>query len=133
MKISHVLIGSFLTVTLLGGCASTGNRVLKSETEKTVSTKLQQGKSTKTQVKKLYGDPTTTSFTDAGNEVWKYTFEDVTGDAVNYIPVVNWFGSSFSGSKKELTILFDKDDIVQRFSMVDSDVKRKSGVYNLGS
>ncbi len=133
MHISRALIGSFVAVALLGGCASTGNRVLKSETEQTVASKLQQGVSTKTQVKQLFGDPTTTSFTDGGNEVWKYSFEDVSSDAINYIPVVNWLGASYSGSKKELTILFDKNDIVQRFSMVNSDVKRKSGLYNLGS
>jgi hypothetical protein len=54
----------------------------------------------------------------------------VTSDAINYVPVLNWLGSSASGTKKELVILFDKANVVQRYSMSESDVKVKTGLYN---
>ena len=50
-------------------------------------------------------------------------------DAVNYIPVVNWFGSSMSGTRKELVVLFDDSDVVKRVNMSESDVKTKSGIF----
>ncbi|WP_256800330.1 hypothetical protein [Klebsiella pneumoniae] len=53
---------------------------------------------------------------------------DVSLDAVSYIPVVNWFGSSASGTKKELVIMFDGDK-VQRYSMSESPVSTKTGVF----
>ena len=55
---------------------------------------------------------------------------NVTSDLVNYIPVVNWLGSSQSGTRKELVILFDRANVVQRFSMSESKVKVKTGLFN---
>jgi hypothetical protein len=50
-------------------------------------------------------------------------------DAVNFIPVVNLFGSSMSGKRKELVILFDDADVVKRFNMSESDVQTKTGLF----
>jgi hypothetical protein len=52
------------------------------------------------------------------------------GDAVNFIPVVNLFGSSASGQKKELVVLFDSNNVVKRYSMSESAVSRKTGIFN---
>jgi predicted neutral ceramidase superfamily lipid hydrolase len=52
------------------------------------------------------------------------------GDAVNYIPVINLFGSSASGQKKELVVLFDSNNIVKRYSMSESAVSQKTGIFN---
>jgi outer membrane protein assembly factor BamE (lipoprotein component of BamABCDE complex) len=114
----------------LGGCASAGNQTLKAETEQTIGSKIVQGTTTKDEVRSMFGSPLSTNFTDGGLEIWKYELSDVTGDAVNYIPIVNLFGSSYSGTKKELVVLFDNDGIVKRYSMAESDVKTKTGLMN---
>jgi outer membrane protein assembly factor BamE (lipoprotein component of BamABCDE complex) len=114
----------------LVGCASKGNESLRKETEVSIGTKLTEGKTTKTEVRKMLGSPLKTSFTDGGLEMSTYEFDNVTSDAINYVPVLNWLGSSASGTKKELVILFDRANVVQRYSMSESDVKVKTGLYN---
>jgi hypothetical protein len=43
---------------------------------------------------------------------------------------VNWFGTSFTGTRKELVILFNDDGTVKRNSMSESDVQNKTGMFN---
>lgn len=52
----------------LAGCAGTGNDSLRSETEATVSTKIVDGKTTKDEVRSMFGSPLKTEFTDGD---WK--------------------------------------------------------------
>lgn len=117
-------------ILALAGCAGTGNDSLRSETEESVSTKVVEGKTTKDQVREMFGSPAKTEFTDGGLEIWRYEFAKMHGDAVNYIPVVNLFGSSASGKKKELVVMFDQKNVVKRYSMSVSDVSQKTGVFN---
>lgn len=112
----------------LAGCASSGNQSLKKESEASVKSKIIEGVTTKSDIKKTFGSASKTSFTDGGKEIWTYELADVSLDAVSYIPVVNWFGSSASGTKKELVIMFDGDK-VQRYSMSESPVSTKTGVF----
>jgi len=128
ITMKKVIIGAL--VLALTACASTGNEQLRTESESTISQKLVEGKTTKAEVKKALGAPLKTSFTDSGLEVWNYEFSNVSLDAVSYIPVVNIFGGSASGKKKELVVMFDQNNIVKRYSMNESDVKQKTGIFN---
>lgn len=95
------------------------------------SKKIFVGKTTQEQVKVHFGNPIETSYSDNGSlEIWKYKFSNVSLDFIGYVPVVNWFASSSSGKEKTLTILFDENSIVKRFSITDSDVKVKTGLIN---
>lgn len=114
----------------LTGCAGTGNDALRAETEQTVSTKIVDGKTQQYEVRTMFGSPAKTEFTDGGLEIWRYEFTKVHGDAVNYVPIVNLFGSSASGQKKELVVLFDQNGVVKRHSMSVSDVSTKTGIFN---
>lgn len=117
-------------VLVLAGCAGAGNESLRSETESTVSTKVVEGKTTKDEIRNMFGSPQKTEFTDGGLEIWRYEFAKMHGDAVNFIPVVNLFGSSASGTKKELVVMFDSNNVVKRYSMSVSDVTQKTGIFN---
>ena len=123
------LIPMALVLALLG-CASVGNETLRTETESTVKTKMVEGKTTKQEVRAMFGSPLKTTFTDSGLEIWTYEFSKVSADGISYIPIVNLFGATSSGIKKELVVLFDKNGIIQRFSMSESDVRHKTGVFN---
>ncbi len=113
---------------LLTGCATSGNDSLRDHNETTVSSYITEGETTKSEVVAAFGSPFDTSFTDGGKEIWEYAFSDISADAIAYIPVANWFGSSASGTQKKLTIMFD-DEIVQRYSMTESDVRTGTGLY----
>lgn len=114
-------------VFLVAGCASSGNQILKNETEESVNSKIIANKTTKNEVKAIFGSPDETSFTDGGKEIWKYFLVNASADAISYVPIVNLFASSTSGTKKELVILFN-NNLVERFTMSESDHSVKYGL-----
>ncbi|MDC0914280.1 hypothetical protein OAQ75_02520 [Gammaproteobacteria bacterium] len=123
----------FLTLSFLiiASCGSTsGNRVLLAESELSVDSKIIEGVTTQSEIKAMFGSPFETTFTDGGMEIWKYRFDNLDADAVNYIPIVNMFTQSYSGDRKELVILFNDNGTVKRSSMAESDVTTKAGLFN---
>ncbi len=130
LKITSAMPIVIVLAIALAGCASVGNETLRAETETSVQGKMVEGKTTKSEVRSMFGSPLKTTFTDGGLEVWTYEFSKVSADAVSYIPIVNLFGATASGKKKELVVLFDTTGITKRFSMSESDVKQKTGVFN---
>lgn len=119
-----------ISLSLLSGCATVGNDSLKDENKQTLSSKIFEGKTTMQEVKSMLGSPMNTSFTDSGLEVWTYEISQMSADATSYIPVVSLFAGSSSGTKKELTILFDEKEIVRKYKMSESAVKARTGLFN---
>lgn len=115
-----------MIATTLAGCASSGNQKLKNETETSVQSKIQEGKTSKAEVKSYFGSPDAVSYTDGGNEIWKYAFAKVKVNGTTFIPFYGLFHNGTNGTKKELTILF-KDDKVQKYTMAESALNTKSG------
>jgi hypothetical protein len=127
-KVNVSLLVTLVSVLILSGCASSGNESLKEETELTVSAKVVEGQTTAAEIKAMFGSPYETTYTDSGSLIWKFRLDDLKSDAINYIPIVNWFGSSVSGTRKELVVLFDENDVVKRSNMSESAVKTKTGI-----
>jgi len=121
-----------LSFVIVGGCstASGGNQTLKNETEASATSKIINNVTTQAEIRAMFGSPYETTFTDGGMEIWKYRLDDLRGDAINYVPILNLFGSSYSGTRKELVLLFNDDGTVKRNSMSESAVQNKSGVLN---
>jgi outer membrane protein assembly factor BamE (lipoprotein component of BamABCDE complex) len=117
----------FFMVLLVSGCASIGNESIRKESESSVAQKITEGKTSKDEIRSMFGSPISISFTDSGLAIWKYELSNMSADAVSYIPVVNLFGTSSSGTKKELTVLFDEKGIVKRYAMNESPVQIKTG------
>lgn len=130
MKRLLITTSAVALALLISGCASVGNETLRQESEASVSKKIVEGKTTKGEVRSMFGSPVKTSFTDAGLEIWNYEFSNVSADAVSFVPIVNIFGASASGKKKELVVLFNDKGIVKRYAMSESEVKQKSGLFN---
>ena len=113
----------------LTGCVSSGNQILKKETAVSVKSKITEGVSTKAEVRKQFGSPMKTTFTDNGHEIWTYRLSHLSADAISYLPVIGLFGSSSSGTQKELVIMFNGDR-VQKYSLSESAVATKTGLFN---
>ena len=129
MKFKNIFF-IFFTLFLIS-CVSTGSTVLKDETESSVAAKIIKGVTTKDQVKVMYGSPFSVTFsTEAALETWTYEFADLKADAENFIPFAGLFGSSFSGTKKMLVLIFNEDNTVLKYSMSESPYSQKSGVFN---
>ena len=125
--IKIIVVAIFALV--VSGCASTGNETLENETELSVASKIEAGATTAAEIKAMFGSPYETTYTDSGMLIWKYRLDDLKADAINYIPIVNLFGTKYSGTRKELVILFDENDVVKRSHMSESDVETKSGLF----
>jgi len=101
----------------LGACASSGNDVLRQQDTNTVNQLIIDGRTTRSDVERIYGPPTTTSFADAQNEIWTYRWERATAKGENFIPYVGAFVGGADVQKKELVILFNPQNVVIRHSM----------------
>ena len=120
-------LAALAAVLVVAGCASAGNMALRDETEQSVGGKIFEGKTTKKDVIALYGQPTSTTFTDGGNDIFTYRFAHATADGVSYVPIVGIFAGGANVRSKELVILFDKQDVVVKKSMRESEQHVKRG------
>ena len=119
-----------LCLGLLVGCASGGSQAIKNETPSTISSKIIEGKTTATEIKAMFGGPTSTSLTESGFDIWQYSFDKISHDAVSYIPVVGMFAGSASGTSKTLTVLFDEHSVVKKAKMSEAPIKYNTGMFN---
>jgi outer membrane protein assembly factor BamE (lipoprotein component of BamABCDE complex) len=127
LMIGFSRLGAMLAVAMCVSCASAGNQVLKTESADTVDKMIVDGKSTKADVHQALGDPNDTSFTENGNQIWKYQYMYATATAASFIPVVGIFAGGANVDKKTLTILFDRDGMVMKHTMSVSHEQVKRG------
>lgn len=122
------ILTTVLATALLAACASTGNTALKQETNTTIASKISKGKTTQVQVREMLGSPTSTDFTDSGNQIWRYSHSQATAMGRNFIPFVSLFSSGANVESKQLVVFFDKDGVVQNYSMEESKTQTKQGI-----
>ncbi|MEJ2119030.1 MAG: outer membrane protein assembly factor BamE, partial [Alphaproteobacteria bacterium] len=89
---------------------------------------LTKGKTTQAEVRKVFGDPIKTAFTDSGNESWEYEFTRLEPKATNFIPYVNLLHSGAEGDKKSLVIFFDRNKVVRQYTLSNSKVDISHGL-----
>ncbi len=119
---------ALLISLVVAGCASSGNESIADATGATVSSQLVKGRTHQTEVRRLYGDPMKTSFASNGNESWEYEFSRMHSKPTNFIPYVNLVHSGAEGDKKSLVVFFDKQKIVQDYTMSTSKVEESRGL-----
>ncbi|MEO6562312.1 MAG: outer membrane protein assembly factor BamE [Nitrosospira sp.] len=127
MKIAKSLIG-IAVITLVAGCATSGNEKLKDHTQSSISQQITEGKTTKSQVTAALGQPVSVSFTDAGNEIWTYRHARATPQARNFIPFARLVSSAADVKTKELVIMFNKDAVVVKYTLRETEEVIKSGL-----
>ena len=119
IKITVLLL---MLTLLFTSCSTSGTRALKDVTSETLHIRITEGKTSKEEVRGMFGAPTQISFTDNGSEIYRYELTELQAKAVNYVPVVNWFAYGYTGTKKSLTVLFDKNDVVTRYTLDEAPV-----------
>ena len=127
MRIIHAAL--LMPMVAFGaGCASVGNERIADATSESVAGQLIKGRTNQDEVRRLYGDPIKTSFTDSGNEPWEYEFSRLQSKPTNFIPYVNLIHSGAEGDKKTLVIFFGKNKVVQQFTLSSSKVDISQGL-----
>jgi len=110
---------AFLTAAV-AGCASGGNEVPRAQDANAVDQAIIDGRTTRSEVERIYGPPNATSFANAQNDIWIYRWVRSTAKAENFIPYVGAFVGGRDIQRKELVILFNEQNLVVRHSMRDS-------------
>ena len=128
MKIRGLIGGMAIVALLLAGCATSGNEKLKDHTQSSISQRITEGKTTKNEVTAALGLPAAVSFTDGGNEIWTYKHARATPQAQNFIPFVGLISSGADVKTKELVLMFNKDGVVTKYTMRETEEVVKSGL-----
>ena len=112
---------------LLTGCVTSGNVAMKEQTQQSIDSTIQKGKTTKQEVTQKFGSADAVSFTDSGNEVWTYRHSKSKPMARNFIPY-NFFSLGDNTKTKELVILFDTKGVVTNYTFRETANQSKYGV-----
>ncbi|QMI49741.1 outer membrane protein assembly factor BamE [Burkholderia sp. MBR-1] len=110
------------------GCASTGNQQLKGATRDQINHQIVQGKTTKDDVRRMYGDPMAVRFTEAGHEMWGYGFSKATPTVTSFVPVVALFSRGADVERRTLLVLFDERGVVEKVAFSRSETKSRRGI-----
>ena len=118
---------------LLQACASGGNQSLVGQKPTQVDGTLIKGKTTKAQVESMYGDPMETTFTNDGSLIYKYRYDDSSSlnakTAVSVLFTYGLAGVKHQGTRLELVVLFDENEIVKNHNFSSSDVDGGTGLF----
>lgn len=126
---AHTIAATAILVALLSGCASTvrdSQPAQKSNlTMGMVKTEIIKGRTTQTEVLKLFGAPNLITKNRSNDEVWNYnrmSFDSVSGSDSGF--AIFWSGSralsSATTQSFDLIIVFDGGDIVKDYSVVSA-------------
>ena len=127
-KISVITTSLLLGTVLFTGCAvKTGNDRIENVTQDNILSMIEDGKSTKADVRKAFGEPRNIGFMDNGLEKWEYHHSRSVQKGVNYVPVVNWFVKGTDDTKKTLIVLFD-GNVVKTHSFSSSEGETMGGL-----
>ncbi|MCT7464799.1 outer membrane protein assembly factor BamE [Aliarcobacter cryaerophilus] len=127
-KISLITTSLLLGTVLFTGCAvKTGNDRIENVTQDNILSMIEDGKSTKADVRKAFGEPRNIDFMDNGLEKWEYHHSRSVQKGVNYVPVVNWFVKGTDDTKKTLIVLFD-GNVVKTHSFSSSEGETMGGL-----
>ena len=118
MKRGFLALLTFGLVAGLSACTATlGDKQIAGLDAGQVSDSLTRGETTKEEVQKQWGAPSSTKHTPEG-EVWGWKYTKRHGQATDAIPMVNALDKN-KYTKKRLAVTFDKDGVVKDYSFSD--------------
>jgi hypothetical protein len=121
---------SFVLVCFLSACAGqSGNQKLAETQTSELNKILIKGKTTKSEVVGLFGEPNDTDIMDNGREKWIYSHLRKDAKVTNFIPVANWFASGTDDTTKKMVVIF-RDGVVENFSTSTSFGETQAGLFN---
>jgi hypothetical protein len=131
-KYKNIIAILFLSV-LVTNCASVGNESLVGQKPEQVNSAIVKGKTTITEVKDIYGDPFETSFTATGTLIYKYRYDDTSVMNAKTVASVLFTyglaGKKMEGTRLELVVLFDENNVVKNYNFSTSDINGGTGVF----
>lgn len=103
----------------VAGCYTRGTASLRKETEASVAQKITEGKTTKEEVKTMFGPAPAIAITEDGLERWQFVFGKRSLKPATFIPYVGSVLGGWNGTINKLVIDFDEKGVVKRRTMSD--------------
>lgn len=118
--VRRVWLAIALCSLLSSGCVrDVGNLAIADTTKENLSAQFVKGRTNTEEVRKAMGEPAKIVYADNGTQTWDYVFSRMRSKPANHIPIVNMFGGGAEGERKTVTLLFDRNKILQQ-SSIDS-------------
>lgn len=123
------LIIAFLSITIfiVSGCSTSGNQALKNESQASLQTKLVKNKTTKSDVVRAFGSPTSVTSKNDGGDIYIYEMNNGKINPLTYVPVVGFFAGDTTTESRSLSIVFNKNDTVDTWSFSSDNRKLETG------
>ena len=129
IKLLLVLTSCFL----IAACANVGNQSVKGLTQAGVESSIVISQTTKSQIESKFGSPFESTYTDGGLMIWTYRYDDTTALTAETVGstvlTLGLAGMKTKGTRTELVILFDENDIVKRFNLSNSPIEAGTGIF----
>jgi hypothetical protein len=123
-KISKLLL--IISALVLTSCADSVNKNFKDNDNKQISDMLVKGRTTKGEVKSLFGQPTDIDFDNDNREKWTYSYAEAGKNPLNYLPPVSMlFGQK--GKVRKMVIVFN-NDVVYEYALSTDNERIKKGI-----
>jgi outer membrane protein assembly factor BamE (lipoprotein component of BamABCDE complex) len=134
LKLSKILLSLVVFLSLsISGCANVGNQSVKDLSEAEANKQIVRGVTTKNDIKESFGSPMESTFTDGGLTIWTYQYDDTsafTAETVGSVVLtLGLAGTKARGTRNELVILFDEQNIVKQFNMSNSPIEAGTGIF----
>ena len=111
---------AILSAFVLAACSMVGENSPQRETQESINQKIAKGKTTKAEVKAMFGEPSSTANKERGGEEWRYKMSSPTSTVK--IPGFEKFFGTGADKDKILLVDFDRRGIVTNYSL-DEDSK----------
>lgn len=128
MKNITLIMLAIIPIFISGCVVKGGNENLAKMEKPKLEQNIIKGKTTKTDIKKMFGDPEYASLSN-DDEEWGYSYNKVTSPVVNYIPVVSLFTGGTDSDRKALVILFNKKGVVKNYTITQTKNEVRSGIF----
>src|ERR1700736_3006217 len=106
---------AILSALVLGACSAVPENSPQRETQESISQKITKGKTTKADVKSMFGEPVSTTSKERGAEEWHYKM--ASSSSTVKIPGFEKFFGSSADNNRTLLVDFDRRGIVTSYSL----------------
>ncbi len=118
MKVFLILI-----ILFCSGCASYGTEIRQTSVDK-----IQRGVTTKQEIIDVFGTPDGAYFDSNNRSVLYYNAGKIKQSGWNFVPFVGLFHSEVNMKTQMLTIVLNKNNVVEEYSFTNPDKKITAGI-----
>jgi len=126
---SKKIIALIMCLLVTGCGAKTGHQFLAKMSNQEVANKLVANKTSKAEVREMFGDPEDIDMIDNGGETWLYKYIRSESKGINYVPIASSFYGGTNDSIKKLKIKFNDCGVIEKYTFSNSKGETKAGLF----